>query len=125
MQNPHAETLALNALAFLAAGAHAASRYAVEELGTLGGDITIAQRINDRGMVTGEATRHRGTGSSGVAFFAPEYWPMPWYLPRSEYWSTVYEQPVLEGRRPMVVVRIDQEASRAEACSAPTSPGNC
>ena len=63
--------------------------------------------------------QHRQLGlardGSGVAFFAPEYWPMPWYLPRSEYWSTVYEQPVLEGRRPMVVVRIDQEASLSEA----------
>ncbi len=58
----------------------------------------------------GEAKVGLAADGSGTAFFSPDYWPMPWYLPKAEYWAQIYEPPILEQKRPMVVIRVDQEA---------------
>jgi probable HAF family extracellular repeat protein len=45
-------------------------RYVLTDLGTLSGDWSHPSRINDRGMVTGESTRHSGPhNTGGIAFF--------------------------------------------------------
>jgi len=64
---------ALVALSFTAApGAFAAETptYVLTDLGTLGGSWSRPMQINDRGMVTGETTRHeRVHNALGIAFF--------------------------------------------------------
>jgi probable HAF family extracellular repeat protein len=66
---PIGRALAAAACAALAVLAHAAPPvYAVRDIGTLGGDVTRPAQVNDRGMITGESTRHPGD-KQGVAFF--------------------------------------------------------
>lgn len=65
----HAHHVVALAASIAAGAALADTTYTVTDLGSLGGGITKASAINDRGMVTGQSTRHEGD-NQGVAFFA-------------------------------------------------------